>query len=75
MLSWKNWHSLEVYFISELLTIFLGLFFLGGLSCGEANARMGDCESGPIAACLFLLSVLSFVSYSKRKVIEWNEMF
>ena len=34
-----------------------------------------NCESGPIAACLFLLSVLSFVSYSKRKVIEWNEMF
>ena len=30
MLSWKNWHSLEVYFISELLTIFLGLFFPWG---------------------------------------------
>ena len=66
---WKSISSVNYWRFSWVY------FFLGGLSCGEANARMGDCESGPIAACLFLLSVLSFVSYSKRKVIEWNEMF
>ena len=53
---WKSISSVNYWRFSWVY------FFLGGLSCGEANARMGDCESGPIAACLFLLSVLSFVS-------------
>ena len=55
----------------------MSLVFLGGLSCGEADERMGDCESAPIAACQFStlsLSVPSSVSVTAktRSLIEWN---